>query len=222
MAYQSVIVIDDFYRDPDRIRRLALSLPFVRKPGATYPGREAVADRSWEDVRSRLRRYIDEPVDAPCPKAVPFCQGKFRLALAGDQRSRIDRVHVDQQRWSAIVYLTRPGDCRDGLRLYRHRATDSVFWNDDWLLREHPEYFRLDAEACRAAVLGYFKDPRNFELIGTIPMAYNRAVLLMAHALHGTGLAFGTRKENGRLSQHFEFYAGDAGGHSGRSRPKTS
>jgi hypothetical protein len=150
--------------------------------------------------------YIEEIVDAPCPKQAPFSQGKFRLALASDEAKRIDRVHVDQQRWSGIVYLTRPEDCQDGLRLYRHLATGSTFWDNKWFESNFPSYYELPTEEFRSQVLTYFKDANNFQLIGTIPMLYNRAILLMAHSLHGTGLAFGDRVENGRLSQHFEFY----------------
>jgi hypothetical protein len=39
------------------------------------------------------------------------------------------------------------------------------------------------------------------------PLGYNRAILLMAQAFHGTGETFGDSPETGRLSPHFEFYA---------------
>jgi hypothetical protein len=50
-------------------------------------------------------------------------------------------------------------------------------------------------------------DPDQFEQIGLIPLGYNRAILLMAQAFHGTGETFGDSPETGRLSPHFEFYA---------------
>jgi hypothetical protein len=37
-------------------------------------------------------------------------------------------------------------------------------------------------------------------------MRYNRAVLLMAQCFHMSMGVFGDRPENGRLTQHFEFY----------------
>ena len=76
---RSVIVVDDFYDDPDAIRDLALTLPYQKKPGATYPGREAASDHDWRGVREHLRSHIDEPCDEECPKDPPFRQGKFRL-----------------------------------------------------------------------------------------------------------------------------------------------
>jgi hypothetical protein len=207
MAEQRLLVIDNFYDNPDEIRALALGLAYKAKPGATYPGREAIAARDWSAERTRLRRFIEDAVDAPCPKSVPFPQGKFRLALADDEAARIDRVHTDIQKWSGIVYLTLDEHCHEGLSLYRHRQTRNIFFSDAWLQQRYPEWWSLPLGDFRLRVLDYFRDERNFERIGVVPMAYNRAVLLMAHILHGTGVAFGDRPDNARLTQHFEFYA---------------
>jgi hypothetical protein len=203
-----ILVFDNFYDDPDEIREIALQQEFRRKPGATYPGEEAiVASRDWMPVWQRMRSKIDEPCDAPCPKATPFPQGKFRLALGSDEESRIDRVHVDQQRWSGIVYLTLPRDCRSGLVLYRNRHTGATEWDEDWFQSAYGHLYSLPPDEFRGGTLAFFKDPANFEEIGTIPMAYNRAILLMAQVFHGSGCGFGDKRTNGRLSQHFEFYA---------------
>jgi len=40
-----------------------------------------------------------------------------------------------------------------------------------------------------------------------MPLGYNRAILLMAQAFHGTDETFGDSSETGRLSPDFEFYA---------------
>jgi hypothetical protein len=207
MARHSIVVIDDFYDNADEIRELALSLDYTRKPGAGYPGGEAIAPgREWSDVRQRLRGHIDEPVDAPCPKTPPFSQGKFRIATAVDADTRIDRVHVDVQRWSGVIYLSRNEDCEDGLALYRHRPTRKVEWDEEWFQKHYGWVYSLPREQMRQAMIDYFRDPDMFEQIGLIPIAYNRAILLMAQVFHGTGAVFGMDKHTGRLSQHFEFY----------------
>jgi hypothetical protein len=202
-----ILVIDDFYDDPNQIRTLALKQEFKRKEGATYPGGEAIiAGADWSLAWRRLRDRIDEPCDAPCPKTPAFMQGKFRLAMADDQTSRLDRVHVDQQRWSGIVYLTLPRDCQGGIALYRNSHTGATEWDEAWFRSRYAHLYTLPVVDFRRAVLSFFKDPANFEEIGLIPMAYNRAILLMAQVFHGTGTVFGKGPENARLSQHFEFY----------------
>jgi hypothetical protein len=206
---QACIVIDNFYPEPDRIRELALSLPYDRLPNARYPGVEAIAPGiDWSDVKQRMREHIHEPVDGVGPKDPPFPQGKFRLALAKDQKKRLDRCHVDVQPWSGIVYLTPDEYCESGVVLYRHIPTKSRFLPEKYFYERYPDFNKVTTPKRRAMFDEFFTDKKQFEPIGTIPMQYNRCILLMAHALHGTGTAFGTKPENGRLTQHFEFYAG--------------
>jgi hypothetical protein len=70
-----------------------------------------------------------------------------------------------------------------------------------------PTCFSLPPDEARQEMMRFFADPDQFEQIGLIPLGYNRAILLMAQAFHGTGETFGDSPETGRLSPHFEFYA---------------
>jgi hypothetical protein len=203
-----IIVLDDFYSDPDEVRELALQQEFKRREGALYPGGEAYVDTPrWEKVRQELASWIPDRVDGVCPKKEPFKQGKFRLALGRDESRRLDRVHVDTQLWSGIIYLTLDADCCGGLSLFRNKETKSLSWQPEWFLRKFPQLSTMSQDECRSFVQKVCKDSDVFEQIGTIPMVYNRAILLMAHDLHGTGEAFGDEPRSGRLTQHFEFYA---------------
>jgi hypothetical protein len=56
-----------------------------------------------------------------------------------------------------------------------------------------------------------FRDQSLWEMIGQIPMRYNRVVLLMGQCFHGSTGIFGHNKESGRLTQHFEFYSPEDG-----------
>jgi hypothetical protein len=204
---QSIVVLDDFYDDPDAIRKLALSLRFLRRPGATYPGGAAVADRDFSVERARLRAKIDEAVDASCPKATAFPQGMFRLAVAADEHTRIDGVHQDRQRWSGVVYLSHNQDCTGGVAFYRHRLTGATSATAEWEMETFAGLTGKSVEEVRSAALAYLKDPSHWEEIGRVAMRYNRAVLVMAHCFHASVGVFGGAPERGRLTQHFEFYA---------------
>jgi hypothetical protein len=81
-----------------------------------------------------------------------------------------------------------------------------VIWPEAWFRKHYSHLYKLSPREFRQGVLSFFNDEKQFEQIGLIPMAFNRAILLMAHSFHGTGKTFGDRKENGRLTQHFEFY----------------
>jgi hypothetical protein len=80
-------------------------------------------------------------------------------------------------------------------------------WPERWFREHYAHVFSLPPDEARQEMMRIFADPDQFEQIGLIPLGYNRAILLMAQALHGTGETFGDSPETGRLSPHFEFYA---------------
>ncbi|MBC8949992.1 MULTISPECIES: DUF6445 family protein [Xenorhabdus] len=203
---QSIIVIDDFYHNPIEIRKHALSLDYKQKNGATYPGMEATSERNWEIVRNTLMSYINEDVSAPCPKSDGFAQGKFRIAVANDNKKRLDNVHVDQQKYSGIIYLTPNVLCQGGVAFYKHKKTGEVFFNKTVI---QSKGFPTVGDDFHKRVLSYFKDDNNWDKIGEIPMRFNRAVIIMARVFHGSTGIFGDSMETGRLTQHFEFYTYD-------------
>ena len=208
MKAQSVIVIDNFYDDPNDIREHALSLNFYKKENATYPGLEAVSDRDWEPTRLKLAEYINDDVTAPGLKNPPFAQGKFRIAIKEDEYTRLDKVHVDQQKYSGIVYLTSNELCQGGVAFYQHKNTKEVTFTEKFI--SHPELLFLressGPEQIKEQLFDYFKNNDSWEKIGEIPMRFNRAVIIMARVFHGSTGIFGECKYTGRLTQHFEFY----------------
>jgi hypothetical protein len=209
MPRQSVIVLDDFYDDPDAIRELALALDFTRKPGATYPGREAIAPgRDWSEQRATLRSFLRDPIDGPCPKKVPFPQGKFRLAMLQDERERIDGVHEDSQPWSAVVYLSRPQDCagQGCVGFYRHRATGATEVTPEWEREVFGAAVDLPDEEFTPMYWKYMRDMNHWQEVQRIENRYNRALLLQAQCFHASIGVFGDSPVSCRLTQHFEFY----------------
>jgi Family of unknown function (DUF6445) len=210
MPRQSLIVVDDFYEDPDAIRALALSLEYYRKPGATYPGREAVArDRDWSPERARLRSYLTDPVDGPCPKKVPFPQGKFRQAMRQDETDRIDGVHEDVQPWSAVVYLSLPGDCagQPSVGFYRHRETGATELTPEWEREVFGHLLELPDEEFTPLYWAYMRDLSHWQEVQRIENRYNRALLLQAQCFHASLGIFGDTPVSCRLTQHFEYYS---------------
>ena len=207
MARRTLVVIDDFYDDPDAVRRLALSLDFKRRGRPTYPGGQAAADRNWMPEWRRLRAHIEEPVDAPCPKPTPFIQGLFRLALGPDEKTRIDGVHQDAQRWSAVVYLARNEDCEGGVAFFRHKKSGFLASSRELEAELFGHLRDADPERVEREMLAYLADMNEWEEVQRIAMRYNRAVLLMGQVFHMSAGVFGQTPERGRLTQHFEFYA---------------
>src|SRR5688572_12166653 len=107
MENYSLLVIDNFYENPDEIRNLALELPFQRRDDARYPGKEAIANYDWSGVIKRIQKLIPESCQYENIKNFFYPQGKFHLALESDKDSRNIGVHTDLPRWSAVVYLSK-------------------------------------------------------------------------------------------------------------------
>ena len=207
MARQSLVVVDNFYDDPDAIRNLAASLDFRRFEGVTYPGAEArCSELDWSVVQKRLARYVLEPVDVLGPKQPAFPQGLFRLALLEDEANRPDGVHQDIQSWSGVIYLSLPQHCRGGVAFYRHRETGAYQATPEWEDAVFGARLISGLEQDTAYMRSYFQDMTHWEEVQRVEMRFNRAVLLMAQCFHASMGLFGTTAEDGRLTQHFEFY----------------
>jgi len=86
-------------------------------------------------------------------------------------------------------------------------AAQTVRGPERWFREHYAHVFSLPPDEARQEMMRFFADPDQFEQIGLIPLGYNRAILLMAQAFHGTGETFGDSPKTGRLSPHFEFYA---------------
>ncbi len=206
MSYPSLTIIDNFYDNPQLVRNVALKLNYSVKKNALYPGKEAyIKSNIWEESWNKMTNYIPEKViyDGKNP---PFLQGKFRIATLQDAKKRIDRVHVDQQKWSGIICLTEDENCKSGLVFYKHKPTNNITWDEKWFKKNRSYLTKLRGEEYRSALLELFLDENEFEEIGTMPIRFNRAIVFMAKVFHGTGKVFGDSVLTGRLTQHFEFY----------------
>jgi hypothetical protein len=131
--------------------------------------------------------------------------GHARITLAADEDQGRYRVHVDPFRvWSGILYLTPDPLCRGGTEFFRHRRTssDRAPISED----ELPRYGLTSFQDIDDKIL--IPDSKNadaWEPIMTVPMRFNRLLLLRPWLWHTAGPGFGTRPEDGRLVVLFFF-----------------
>ena len=188
----AVFVIDDFLRNPHEVRAQALSLKY--SVGGRYPGLNSAQKLRIEGLDQVISMLVREPVRAPWTD--DFSHGSCRVALASDEQEA--RIHIDQSHWSGILYLSRPEDCQGGTEFFRHRRTNS-------------DRVPMDAESLKAAGYSTYEelqkdildkdalDRSKWEHTMTVPMRFNRLVLLQPHYWHTAGPGFGDTLENGRL-----------------------
>ena len=187
----SLIIIDDFLRDPDTFRQRAIGLKY--KNAGTYPGRNSVERIRIDGLAEDISFVVQERLIEPNP---PQSHGKCRLTLASDDEP--GRIHVDPSFWSGILFLSRADDCQGGTEFYRHlpTGTDEV----PRTVREANAFgYESPAEMSHQILEKDGGDRSKWERTMTVPMRFNRLLLLRPWLWHTSGPGFGDSVENGRL-----------------------
>ena len=188
----AVYIIDDFLSDVDRVRNRALELSYSVE--GNYPGRDSVERLAIEGLVDAVSSIMRQRLTAQ--RGEQFNHGKCRLTLASDDQ--LAGVHVDPSHLSGILYLSRPEDCAGGTDFFRHvrTGTDRVPMNAAELgALGYSDY----GEMHREVVLNEGRDRSKWQQTMTVPMRYNRLVLLQPHYWHTSGPGFGDNVTNGRL-----------------------
>lgn len=190
---QSVIVIDDFLKDPHQLRAAALaqSYPATETP-QFYPGRNSRYPQVINGYDQKIAEIIGDQV-MPVPTS---SHAHFRLALEGDDGSI--GVHIDNVHWTTILYLTLPEHCQGGTHLFRHieTGTDHAPYNSAELAELG---FSSQQQFLDEVINDNTNDYDKWEKTMTIPMRFNRLVIIKPQQYHDAGVSFGDSVENGRL-----------------------
>lgn len=188
----SLIVVDDFFSDPQALREAALRLDYPVQQGA-FPGRNSLQRIGMPGLAEAVSRIVGEPLK---PVEPPQSHAKCRITLAADEGRA--KVHIDQSHWSGILYLSRPEDCRGGTDFFRHRRTGSDRAPIDANELAAMGYASM-AEMHRDIVERDSNDDAAWEPTMQVPMRFNRLVLLRPWLWHTAGAGFGTTLEDARL-----------------------
>lgn len=222
MARRTIVVVDDFYRDPHAVRRYALAqeyyLPYERDADVHAKR----ASPSWW-----ASRFM------PAHRCPFKSSGALLAALEAAVGERIDLQHwhadypVDSERKPIVVPGVQPSTClwnccfhikpdngqRLGEGIHNH-VTDS--WNsvgvDGWA---GIIYLNVDApldgglhlwrNVDRAHNFDYMTGPENWLLIDSFANQFNRLTLVRGNIPHSGAAGWGDRVENGRMYQTFFF-----------------
>lgn len=188
----SLIVIDDFLQAPDVLRERALELTYDR-PG-NYPGLNSTAKLRIPGLTELISEIVREPLHTPWSPT--YSHANCRLALASDDEP--GRVHIDTSHWTGVLSLSRDEDSSGGTEFFRHRpsGTDHLPLTPEALSAAgYRSYDELDAGILQKDALDRTKWEQNM----SVPLRYNRLILLQPHYWHTAGPGFGDSVENGRL-----------------------
>jgi len=173
-----LMIIDNFYANPDAIRKYALSQEF--DVVGNFPGRRT-KPYFPDDVRNSIQYWMITVGSVTQWFQEDGYNGCFQITTANDRTW----IHSDYNNtWAGVCYLTPDAPYTGGTGLYRHRASG-----------EHKRISQ-DYEA---------RDYTKWDLFDRIGNKYNRLILYRGDLFHASLDYFGNTNENGRLFQTFFF-----------------
>ena len=192
---QNLIVIDNFYEDPDKIREYALSLNYQQPENHGAVGYRCESGRKILDGTKEL---FEKLLYANIPEGTNI--GEWNYSTNGCFQwcnASVPIVyHCDSQKYAGIIYLTPDAPPECGTSFFRHKKyklrNSEVFSKSDW--------YQSDLN---------YKEPHldktQWEVVDSIGNVYNRLVIFDAQYIHGVTEYFGEDIHNSRLFQLFFF-----------------
>lgn len=183
----TILTIDNFYDNPDEIRKYALSLEFYRK--GNYPGYRSQNYLNAESkekiqkilfpIAGNIKNWISDSTDS--------FTGSFQICTYSDRTW----IHTDTyNNWAGVLYLTPDAPLSSGTAFYQHKKTGAYkIQNEDvdTNLNNRDECF----------------DYTKWEKTDVISNRYNRLLLFRADMYHASLDYFGYLNTNCRLTQVF-------------------
>lgn len=176
----SIIVVDNFYQDPDAVVEYANKQPFVAD------------ERYFKGVRSdktHLFPYVKEEFERIMQVSINgWMTEGYNGVFQKTNKNNPIVWHSDSQRYAAAIYLTRDAD-----------DLGTSFWKDKkYGCRRAPN----DEAKCSEIYSEYnLLHPDNWELVDKVGGVYNRLVIWDAKLIHSASMY----SEKERLVQLFFF-----------------
>lgn len=178
---KTIIVVDDFYNNPEEVREVAQSLSFSVE--GNYPGKRTGPlnqEKAIKSVFETFQRLIGQPLREWDLENLGY-NSAFQLTLEGDKTW----IHSDTTDWACVVFLTPEAPLNSGTAFYSYKGRKGI--DNKGEKAPHPE----DPEWIKSDV---------------ISNVFNRAVIYNGLLFHRSDLpGFGETVENGRLFQTFFF-----------------
>jgi hypothetical protein len=179
----SLVVVDNFYLEPDKVREFALKQNLIEHPNY-HKGKRTETSYAPQGIKKEFERILGKKVTG-WESYFPT-NGCFQVCKTGDPLV----YHSDTQKYAGIIYLTPNAPPGCGTSFYRSKHTLRMKWAPN-------EYGIVFPN-------GHL-DPTDFEMVDTVGNVYNRLVLFDAKMLHAATNYFGDSNENCRLFQMFFF-----------------
>lgn len=191
---KDVIVVDNFYANPDMVREYAMNeLEFA--PSDYHKGQRSNSRFILDGTKEKLEEVIGKKITNWNHGG--YANGVFQFCTS-DQPIV---YHVDSQMYAAMVYLTPDAPPQTGTAMYRSKVTgiSSFPGQESRMGDEYVDTFRGNNKEMN------FYDGTQFEKIDDIGNVYNRLVIFNSSQIHAATEYFGDAIDNARFFHMFFF-----------------
>jgi len=191
--HKGLVVVDNFYKDPDAIRNYAINnLNFA--PSGYHKGERSLDRFELEGTQQTLERILGRKIYNWHHDAYANC--RFQFCVEDDPVV----YHCDNQMFAGIVFLSPNAPLNTGTATYQSKVTGARRFNSD----------ELGNEEFNKTFTGYgdeinFYDGSSFEVVDKVGNVYNRLVMWDAQTIHAATQYYGNNINNSRFFQLFFF-----------------
>lgn len=197
---QKFIIVDDFYKDPDSVREIALAESKENSTQGNYAGVMTDA-RYFNEQHFEMFSHL---CGFPIKFGTQFT-GKFRFTKEGELGTQ--DIHFDagdgNTIWAGVVYLTPNNDGTEGTIFWKHKETGLE--DIPMTLEGIQQYGWNGIDDLKVFLETDGVEHSKWDKVLTIPYRYNRLVLFRPWKFHSPGAGFGDTIETARLVQLFFF-----------------
>lgn len=181
-------IVDNFYDNPDEIRKFALEQEFGDESVITgFVGRRTFNQFLFPGLKEAFESIMGKKITKWEEHGM---NGRFQICWSGERLV----YHCDSQKWGGMLYLSPNAPYQCGTTLYADKKNRArTYYDLGW-----DEYWANTPGDCHL-------DRTPFEPVDVLGNVYNRLVIFDASCIHSASEYFGTNKENARLWQMFFF-----------------
>jgi len=188
---KNLIVVDNFYNNPDEVREYAMKNLTFNFSGY-HRGQRSTDQFILSGTKEAFESILGRPIyNWNHPN---YANGVFQFCTAQDPIV----YHVDTQNYAAMVYLTPDAPLRSGTASFKSKLTGATRFDTN----DHP-LFEPTFKGKNSDL--NFYDNSTFEMVDSVANVYNRLVMFDAKSIHAATGYFGDAIENSRFFHLFFF-----------------
>ena len=186
-----LIIVDDFYTNPDETRAWVLDQPF--DVVGNYPGRRTKPVHHWTGLKDSIQGIVQCGAGKITKWDYDYTTA-FQYTTAADD----SWIHADYHTmWAGVCYLTPDAPISGGTGLFRHKETG--FTTPPKLIDGSYDDAKMEQTNIDS------RDYSKWDMTAMVGNVYNRLVLYRGDMFHRSLEYFGKDKYDGRLFQTFFF-----------------